>query len=223
MSPIPIDQLHPHPDNARKELGDLTELAQSIRAVGLMQPLVVVPHRGGWRVIDGHRRLAAAKLAGVKSLPCIATRPGDIDSDTALMLAAAMHKQLEPIERARAFARLRASGLTVAEIARRTGYAASTVSHGLLLATLPAEAQDMVASKEITVAQGTQLARQGSAATSRPHVAKPKWLTNTHRLAADVTRACGHHEHRAVIGGVGCGQCWEHAIRLDEKTKGQTR
>lgn len=226
---IPVDQIHPHPDNARVDLGDLTELAQSIRAVGLLQPIVVVQVRNGWRVIDGHRRLAAAKLAGARSLPCLATKPGDVDHDTALMLAAAMHKALEPIERARAFTKLRASGLSVAEIARRTGYGASTVSGGLLLAQLPEEAQDKVATRELTVAQATDLARQvrsnagGEVVHHVPRAQKPKWLSKTHRLAAEVARSCGHREMRAVVGGVGCGQCWEHAIRFDEKTKGATR
>jgi len=219
---IPIDSIHPHPSNARHDLGDLTELAASIRAVGLLQPLVVTQTRAGWRVIDGHRRLAAARLAGAKSLPCIATKPGDTDRDTALMLAAAMHKQLEPIERARAFTRLRATGLSVTEIAHRTGYAPSTVSAGLLLAKLPPDAAELVDRKTMTVAQATDLARQlrdhsaGETHASTPRQPRPRWLTSTHPLADTIRRTCTHHQARQIIGGVGCGQCWEQAIRDDE-------
>lgn len=46
---IPIDKLHPHPDNPRKELGDLYELTESIKARGIMQNLTVVPHEDGYR------------------------------------------------------------------------------------------------------------------------------------------------------------------------------
>ena len=61
---IHISRLHPHPDNPRKELGDLTELAASIEAKGVLQNLTVVPDNdGGYRIIIGHRRHAAAKLA----------------------------------------------------------------------------------------------------------------------------------------------------------------
>ncbi len=78
---IPVDKLFPHPDNPRKELGDLTELADSIRAKGVMQNLTVVPFvskvnpkfngKGLYTVIIGHRRCAAAKLAGLAELPCV--------------------------------------------------------------------------------------------------------------------------------------------------------
>ena len=74
---IPVSKLYPHPDNPRKDLGDLTELAESIKANGVLQNLTVVPNmvvgeisgdvwQRGYKVIIGHRRLAAAKLAGLK-------------------------------------------------------------------------------------------------------------------------------------------------------------
>lgn len=69
---IPVEDLYPHPDNPRKDLGDLTELSDSIRANGVLQNLTVVPRaEGGYTVVIGHRRLAASKLAGLKELPCI--------------------------------------------------------------------------------------------------------------------------------------------------------
>ncbi|MEG2624333.1 MAG: ParB N-terminal domain-containing protein, partial [Clostridia bacterium] len=80
---ISIENLYPHPQNPRKDLGDLTELAQSIKAQGVLQNLTVVPwnfveqDKGKWDddyyrffVLIGHRRLAASKLAGLTDLPC---------------------------------------------------------------------------------------------------------------------------------------------------------
>lgn len=75
---IPVSKLWGHPDNPRKDLGDVTELAESIKVNGVLQNLTVVPLIGeitkkwdgeSYRVIIGHRRLAAAKLAVWKSSP----------------------------------------------------------------------------------------------------------------------------------------------------------
>ena len=69
---IPVERLHPHPDNPRKDLGDLSELAASIKENGIFQNLTVVPDAElHFTVIIGHRRLAASKLAGLTELPCV--------------------------------------------------------------------------------------------------------------------------------------------------------
>ena len=72
MTQLPVDKLFPHPDNPRKDLGDLTELADSIKANGIFQNLTVVPADDSYEtftVVIGHRRLAAAKLAGLSEVP----------------------------------------------------------------------------------------------------------------------------------------------------------
>lgn len=72
MTYLPVGSLHPHPDNPRKDLGDLTELADSIRANGIFQNLTVIPVDDNFEqftVVIGHRRLAAAKLAGLMEVP----------------------------------------------------------------------------------------------------------------------------------------------------------
>ena len=62
--------IDPHPDNPRKQIGDVTDLANSIKANGLLSPLSVVPNGERFRVIAGHRRLAACKQAGTGAVPC---------------------------------------------------------------------------------------------------------------------------------------------------------
>lgn len=69
ITQIAADRLRPHPDNPRRDVGDVTELADSIRAKGIMQNLTVVPDDPAdpdttYTVIIGHRRLAAARQAG---------------------------------------------------------------------------------------------------------------------------------------------------------------
>lgn len=79
---IEVEKLHPHPDNPRKEIGDVSELAESIKQNGIFQNLTVVPNmvtgevtgevwQRGYTVIIGHRRLAAAKVAGLEKVPCV--------------------------------------------------------------------------------------------------------------------------------------------------------
>lgn len=70
---IGLEHIHPHPDNPRKDLGDLTELAESIKKNGILQNLTVIPKEGEpgeYIAIIGHRRSAAAKLAGITEAPC---------------------------------------------------------------------------------------------------------------------------------------------------------
>lgn len=221
---VPIERIKPSPRNIRRDLGDLTELAQSIRAVGLLQPLVVRPDTdGGVEIIDGHRRHAAAVIAGAKALPCLAVRQRDADHRTELMLAAAMHKELTPLEQAEAFVNLRARGLTVAAIAQRTGYSESTVSARLALRDLPPDARRMVASGQLSITDATDLARQvrraGRGAVSN---ARPSWFNAAHPLARAVRDRCPHDDRR-VVGGVGCGECWENEIRFDEREREDQR
>lgn len=76
---IPADQIHEHPDNQRKDLGDLTELAEYIRQNGIMQNLTVIPgywdnkrgfHEEEYTLLIGHRRYSAGKMAAVTEYPC---------------------------------------------------------------------------------------------------------------------------------------------------------
>jgi len=68
---LPVKEIQPHPNNPRKDLGDLSELTESIKKNGIMQNLTVVKNEGGgYTVIIGHRRLEAAKAAGVSEVPC---------------------------------------------------------------------------------------------------------------------------------------------------------
>lgn len=69
---IGLEHIHPHPDNPRKDLGDLTELAESIKKNGILQNLTVIPKEGEpgeYLAIIGHRRSAAAKLAELRKHP----------------------------------------------------------------------------------------------------------------------------------------------------------
>lgn len=213
---VPVADLTANPANVRESLDGIEELAASIRANGLLQPLIVNERGSRLTVTDGHRRLAAARLAGVPALLCIVTEGDDDQRVTATMLAAAMHRELRPIEQARAFDRLKSSGMTTADISRSTGYSTALIRQRLLLIELPVEAQEMVEDSRLTIGDAATLAKQVKAKGSGSvQVTRSAWLTTAHPLALSVE--CSHSDSRTIVGGVACGQCWEAAIRADER------
>lgn len=220
---VRTDQLQSNKANVRDHLDGIDELAASIRSNGILQPLIVNDQAGTFVVTDGHRRLEAARRAGVPVVPCLVTVDADDKHVVTTMLAAAMHRELRPIEQGRAFARLRAQGVTTADIARSTGYSVAVVSNRLLLLELPREAQDMVDDDTLTIAAATDLAKQvrakksGSAATGKKQ--RTVDLLKSHPLAAALELACDHHATRQLVGGKACFQCLEQTIRDDERAR----
>lgn len=121
------DKIRFRPGN--RELGDLRELAESLKQEGVLQPLLV--HRVGeiFEVLDGHRRLAAARLAGLRTVPVFIVGQRSHSDAINIMVATAMHtKGLEPGERAKAINELVGRhGWTVEDLAHRWGVSPSTV------------------------------------------------------------------------------------------------
>lgn len=143
---ISIEKLYPHPDNPRKELGDLTELADSIKAKGVMQNLTVVPFvskfnpkfngAGLYTVIIGHRRCAAAKLAGLTELPCVVVEMTPEEQVATMLLENMQRVDLTPYEQAQGFQMMLDLGDSVNGIAEKTGFSKSTVRRRLKLTEL---------------------------------------------------------------------------------------
>lgn len=134
---LPTDKIYPHPDNPRKDVGDVTELADSIKESGILQNLTVVPHEDGYRVIIGHRRLAASKLIGLAEVPCAVV---DMDHRTqvATMLAENMQRvDLTVPEQVYGIQLMLDLGESVDEIQKKTGFSKSTVRHRIKMAELP--------------------------------------------------------------------------------------
>lgn len=143
---LPLSLLYPHPDNPRKDLGDLTELAESIKANGVLQNLTVIKGHydkngemldGGYTVIIGHRRTAAAKLAGIDSVPC-ALAVMDKNEQISTMLTENMQRtDLTVYEQAKAFQQLSLDlGMSVEAIAKKSGFSETTVRRRTKLAEL---------------------------------------------------------------------------------------
>lgn len=158
---IPVEQIHPHPDNPRKALGDLAELTASIRENGVLQNLTVISDGGEpetFTVIIGHRRLAAAKAAGLTKVPCIVV---DMERDEAVktMLVENMQRSdLTVYEQAQGFQMMLDLGVPVEEIARRSGFSETTVRRRVKMAELDPETLKEVSSRQLNLGDFDALA-----------------------------------------------------------------
>lgn len=148
---IPIGLLVPNPHNPRRDVGDVTELAESIKAQGVKQNLLVVPYtestgpnetRQVYRVVIGHRRLAAAKQAGLGSLPCKVEVLTEREEREIMILENTQRSDLKPIEEADAYQGLLDLGADIAEMAEKTGRSRSFVHQRLRIARIPQTIRD---------------------------------------------------------------------------------
>ena len=141
---LDIDRLHPHPNNPRKDLGDLEELVESIKKNGVLQNLTVLPLDEDYeefRVLIGHRRLAAAKKAGgIYQLPCSLIEDIPLSEQIAIMLEENMQRnELTYLEQADSFQMMLDLGETVGGIAEKTGFSESTIRRRIEIAKLDRE------------------------------------------------------------------------------------
>lgn len=140
MCKLPIDKLVPHPDNPRKDLGDLTELAASIEAKGVLQNLTVVEADGDtYRIVIGHRRHAAAKMAGLKKLPCVIADMTPQEQFETMMVENVHRADLTAYEQAEGFQMMLDMGGSVEQVAQKTGFSETTIRRRVKLLELNKE------------------------------------------------------------------------------------
>jgi ParB family chromosome partitioning protein len=152
-SQVSIDEIRPNPFQPRTEFdpAEIEALAQSIKSMGVLQPVVVRLHKGIYELVAGERRLRAAKLAGLSTIPVV-VRPLD---DHAMLKYALVEnvqrKDLNPIEKAHAFKALTTGfKMTQEQISSELGLDRATVSNFVRLLELPAEIQAAVSRGLIT-------------------------------------------------------------------------
>lgn len=153
---LPIRRLKHHPENPRKDLGDLTELAESIRKNGIMQNLTVVfeedPPSGMYLVVIGNRRMEAAKMAGLEELPCVVAADMDHKTQVATMLMENMQRaDLTVYEQAQGFQMMMDLGYSPKEIGEKTGFSETTVNRRLKMAELDGKVFREAVGKQITM------------------------------------------------------------------------
>lgn len=151
---IAIEELQHHPDNPRKDFGDLEELAKSIKTNGIMQNLTVVRSDDGtglYDVIIGNRRLEAAKLAELDELPCVVVEMSP-QEQMATMLAENMQREdLTIPEQAQGIQYMLDLGETVDSISEKTGFTKRTIRRRVKLLELDSEKLNEAFSRQVSI------------------------------------------------------------------------
>jgi ParB family chromosome partitioning protein len=151
---IPLDQIDRNPFQTRSQVNEeqLAELAASITANGVVQPILVRPQANGrFQLIAGERRWKASKLAGKQTIPAILRQVSDEQAMEITIVENLQRADLNPMEQARAFERLsREFHMTQEQMAVRTGKDRATVANFLRLLRLPSTVQGRVESGDLS-------------------------------------------------------------------------
>jgi ParB family transcriptional regulator, chromosome partitioning protein len=161
LRPIPVDMIDPSPNQPRRVFDEdsLLALAGSIRARGVLQPVLVRPHPSGrYELIAGERRWRAAQLAELDAIPALVRRHDDAASLEVALIENMAREDLNPVEEARACAALvEELGLTREDVGVRVGRSRVAVSNLIRLLDLPDEALELIEHGDLTEGHGRAL------------------------------------------------------------------
>lgn len=151
---LPIEEIRPNPYQPRKEFDKkaLEELSESIKTHGIFTPLLVRKSVSGYDLITGERRLRAAKMAGLKTVPAIQVEFTEEQMMEIAILENVQREDLNPIEEAAAYESLiQKLGYTQEKLAERVGKSREYCANIMRLLKLPEDVQSMVVNKELTM------------------------------------------------------------------------
>ena len=157
---LALDEIDPGNNQPRAHFADqaLEELAQSIEIHGVLQPILVEPVGGRYRIIAGERRYRAAQRAGLRRIPALVRSASDDERLALALIENVQREDLTPIEEANAYRRLmQIGGLTQAELAQRVGKHRSTVANSVRLLGLPLEVQNALTDGTISAGHARAL------------------------------------------------------------------
>jgi ParB family chromosome partitioning protein len=161
---VPANAISPNPKQPRSRFDDATlaELAASIREVGILQPIVVRRTGQGYEVVTGERRLRAAKLAGLATVPVVLRDSDDSDLLREALIENIHREDLNPIELGEAFRQLLDElGLKQEELADRVGVSRSHIANTIRLLALPLEVQQLLTDEKIAAGHARALLALG--------------------------------------------------------------
>ena len=159
---IPVKELRPNPHQPRRDFDrqGLEELSRSIASVGVLQPLSVRRTVNGWELVAGERRLRAAQLAGLTTVPCLAVEADEQTSSLLALIENLQRRDLDVWEEAEALRRLiERFHLSQEEAARRVGKSQSAVANKLRLLKLPPDVIASLRSNRLTERHARALLR----------------------------------------------------------------
>ena len=159
---IPINAVRPNPQQPRRSFDEtaLRELADSISAYGILQPLTVRDRGGVYELVAGERRLRAARIAGLREVPCLIAEVGEEDAALLALIENLQRRDLDYMEEAAAFARLiRRYGLSQQQAAEKLGKSQPTIANKLRLLRLSAPVIDCLRQYGLTERHARTLLR----------------------------------------------------------------
>lgn len=165
---MPVECLIPHPQNPRKDLGNLEELTASIKENGIYQNLTVIPvneavpgEEPKYMVVIGHRRLEAAKRAGLQEVPCAIVRGLTETQQLQIMLLENMQRSdLTIYEQAQGFQQLLDFGMDIEDISQQSGFSKRTIRRRLEIAKLDQNKLNKISStRQLSLKEFDELAK----------------------------------------------------------------
>ena len=156
---MPLEQLQPSPLNPRKRFTGIEELAQNIREIGVLQPLVARPVGDHYELVAGERRFKAATLAGLVTVPCSVRHLSDAQALEIMVIENNQREDVNALEEADGFSRLLKSGYAIDRLAERIGRSKKYVYDRVKLLELVPDAQTLVFDGRITPSHAILLAR----------------------------------------------------------------
>ena len=163
---VPVNAVSPNPKQPRTRFDDeaIGSLAASIREVGILQPIVVRKAGAGYELIAGERRLRAAKLAGLATIPVVVRDTDDADTLREALIENIHREDLGPIELAEAFRQLLEElGLKQEELADRVGVSRSHIANTIRLLQLPIDVQQLLTDGKLQAGHARALLALGDA------------------------------------------------------------
>jgi len=158
MRELPVSSIAPNPDQPRTRFSEeaLEALSESIRASGVVQPLIVRPAgRGKYEIIAGERRWRASQMAGVEKVPVVIRDSDEADRLEVALIENMVRENLNPVEEAKACAALVEDlGLSKEELGKRVGRSRPQISNLIRLLDLPDEVLDLLESGELSEGHG---------------------------------------------------------------------
>lgn len=171
---LPLHSIHPNPHQPRRffDQNSLAELSASIAEVGILQPLTVRRSADGWELIAGERRLRAAELAGLTTVPCLPVSATEETSSLLALVENIQRADLDVWEEAAALRQLIDEfGLSQEEAGRRAGISQSAVANKLRLLKLPSDVIDGLRQAQLTERHARALLRLSDADQQRSALA----------------------------------------------------